>query len=61
LNEEQKKTAEAVKELVNASGKWRRPVVTEITEATTWYPAESEHQKYLLNNPGGYTCHFMRD
>jgi methionine-S-sulfoxide reductase len=43
LNEEQKKTAEAVKELVNASGKWRRPVVTEITEATTWYPAESEH------------------
>ena len=43
FSEEQMKTAEAVKAKVDASGKWRRPVVTEITTATTWYPAESEH------------------
>lgn len=61
FSEEQMKTAEAVKAKVDASGKWRGQVVTEITTATTWYPAESEHQLYLTNNPSGYTCHFMRD
>jgi methionine-S-sulfoxide reductase len=61
FNETQKKTAETVKARVNASGKWRRPVVTEITTASIWYPAEGYHQKYLVKNPGGYTCHFMRD
>lgn len=61
FNETQKKTAETVKARVNASGKWRRPVVTEIATASIWYSAEGYHQKYLLKNPGGYTCHFMRD
>jgi peptide methionine sulfoxide reductase MsrA len=36
-------------------------VVTEIATASIWYPAEGYHQKYLVKNPGGYTCHFMRD
>ena len=61
FNEAQKKTAETVKARVNASGKWRRPVVTEIATASIWYSAEGYHQKYLVKNPGGYTCHFMRD
>ena len=61
FNETQKKTAETVKARVNASGKWRRPVITEIATASIWYPAEGYHQKYLVKNPGGYTCHFMRD
>jgi methionine-S-sulfoxide reductase len=61
FNETQKKTAETVKTRVNASGKWRRPVVTEIATASIWYSAEGYHQKYLIKNPGGYTCHFMRD
>ena len=61
FNETQKKTAETVKARVNASGKWRRPVVTEIATASIWYSAEGYHQKYLIKNPGGYTCHFMRD
>jgi len=61
FNETQKTTAETVKARVNASGKWRRPVVTEIATASIWYSAESYHQKYLVKNPGGYTCHFMRD
>jgi len=61
FNETQKTTAETVKARVNASGKWRRPVVTEISTASIWYSAEGYHQKYLVKNPGGYTCHFMRD
>ena len=61
FDDTQKKTAETVKARVNASGKWKRPIVTEITSASTWYPAEAYHQKYLVKNPGGYTCHFLRD
>jgi methionine-S-sulfoxide reductase len=60
LSPEQQATAEAVKARVNASGTWPRPVVTEIAEATKWYPGEAYHQDYLQKNPGGYTCHFMR-
>jgi len=60
-SDEQRKTAEAVKERVNASGKWPRPIVTEITKASDWWPAEDYHQDYLQKNPGGYTCHFLRD
>lgn len=61
FNDTQRKTAETVKARVNASGKWRRPIVTEITTASIWYPAEGYHQKYLVKNPGGYTCHYLRD
>jgi peptide methionine sulfoxide reductase msrA/msrB len=58
---EQRRVAETVKARVNASGKWKAPVVTEIVDATEFTPAEDYHQKYLEKNPGGYTCHFMRD
>ena len=37
------------------------PVVTQIVPATTFWPAEDYHQKYLVKNPGGYTCHVLRD
>lgn len=60
-SEEQKKTAEKIKESVNKSGKWKRPVVTKIIPAKPFYPAEEYHQKYLVKNPGGYTCHYLRD
>jgi peptide methionine sulfoxide reductase msrA/msrB len=60
-SEEQRKTAEQVKDKVNRSGKWKRPLVTEITAATGFYPAENYHQDYLQKNPGGYTCHYLRD
>ena len=53
--------AERVKDQVSKSGKWTRPVVTEITRASTFYSAEEYHQDYLLKNPGGYTCHYLRD
>jgi methionine-S-sulfoxide reductase len=60
-NEEQRKTALKVKELVEASGLWKKPLVTEIVQAKVFYKAEAYHQKYLKNNPTGYTCHYIRD
>ncbi len=58
---EQRATAEAVKARVDKSGKWKKPVVTEIAEAGPYTLAEDYHQDYLVKNPGGYTCHWMRD
>jgi len=60
-DEQQKHEAEKVKASVQASGKWKRPLVTEITPASEFYPAESYHQDYLVKNPGGYTCHWVRE
>ena len=59
--DEQKITAERVKARVAASGKWKNPVTTSIEPASTWYDAEDYHQDYLRKNPGGYSCHYMRD
>lgn len=59
--EAQKQTAMRVKARWDKSGKFDRPITTEITQATTFYPAEEYHQKYLMKNPGGYTCHVLRD
>jgi methionine-S-sulfoxide reductase len=60
LDEGQKAVAEEVKARVERSGKWKRPIVTEIAKASTWYRAEEVHQDYLVKNPGGYTCHYLR-
>ncbi|WP_291270599.1 bifunctional methionine sulfoxide reductase B/A protein [Geothrix sp.] len=60
-SEAQRQTAERVKAEVDASGKWKRPIVTEITAAGPWWKAEDYHQDYLVKHPGGYTCHFVRD
>ena len=59
-NEAQKQTAERVKARWDKSGEFKRPIVTEITPATKFYSAEEYHQKYLVKNPGGYTCHVLR-
>jgi methionine-S-sulfoxide reductase len=58
---EQKKTAEEVIKKVQSSGKWTRPIVTQVVPAVKFYPAEDYHQDYLKKNPGGYTCHWLRD
>jgi peptide methionine sulfoxide reductase msrA/msrB len=60
-DEDQRKVAEAVKARVDASGKWKRPIVTEIVPASDFWSAEDYHQDYLEKHPGGYTCHFLRD
>ena len=58
---EQQKVAERIKAEVEATGKWKRPIVTMIEPATTWVRAEDYHQDYLVKNPHGYNDHFMRD
>jgi methionine-S-sulfoxide reductase len=60
LTESQRAKAEAVKARVQASGKWKGTLVTEIAKASAWYPAEEVHQDYLVKHPGGYTCHYLR-
>jgi peptide methionine sulfoxide reductase msrA/msrB len=57
----QRQVAERVRAEVDRSGKWSRPIVTEIVPAKEFYSAEGYHQDYLQKNPGGYTCHYLRD
>lgn len=59
-SEQQRKQAEQKKREVDDSGAWDNPVVTEITEADEFYPAEEYHQDYLQKNPNGYHCHYLR-
>ncbi len=59
--ETQRETAERVKAEVDASGKWPRPVATEVVPASTFHSAEDYHQDYLKKNPWGYNCHFVRE
>lgn len=56
-DENEKKIAEEMISIVNDSGRWPDPVVTTLEPRTQFWPAENEHQDYLQNNPGGYTCH----
>jgi len=54
LNEEQKRQAEASKAALAASGRFSKPIVTEIVPATSFYPAEEYHQDYYQKNPLRY-------
>ena len=58
--DEQRRIAEDTIADVEESGLWPGKVVTEIVPAGDFWEAEPEHQDYLLRNPGGYTCHFVR-
>ena len=56
----QEMIAKEVIQLVNQSSSWNKPIVTEINKFDAFYPAEESHQKYLIKNPDGYSCHFVR-
>jgi methionine-S-sulfoxide reductase len=60
-SEEQRQIAQEVIDRTNDSHKFSGPVVTQLVPQATFYPAEEYHQDYLVKNPGGYTCHWMRD
>jgi peptide-methionine (S)-S-oxide reductase len=53
---QQKRAAEQSKMRLEANGRFRRPIVTEITEASAFYPAEDYHQRYLEKR-GLASCH----
>lgn len=53
-DDNQKQLAEASKKTLDRSGRFDRPVVTEIVKLETFYPAESDHQDYYKKNPIRY-------
>lgn len=50
-NPDEKKIAETSREKLAHSGKFHKPIVTEILPAMKFYPAEVYHQKYYQQNP----------
>jgi peptide-methionine (S)-S-oxide reductase len=55
-DESQRDAAAAMKDQLQSSGRFRRPIVTEITPAATFWRAEEYHQKYFQKH-GGSSCH----
>lgn len=53
-SEEQKRLAEASKKKLAESGAFDRPIVTEISPAGKFWPAEEYHQDYYQKNPVRY-------
>jgi peptide-methionine (S)-S-oxide reductase len=58
-NEDQKKTAEAVKRELDQSGAYNEPIVTEIAPFTVFYKAENYHQNYFNENGEQPYCQFV--
>ncbi len=58
-NEKQKKAAIASKEKLEKSGKFNKPITTEIVPVNEFYKAEEYHQKYLEKKKSGglFTFH----
>src|SRR5256714_2711375 len=50
-NAEERKIAEATKAKLASSGKFKKPIVTEILPSMKFWPAEDYHQKYYRQNP----------
>ncbi|MBC2284035.1 peptide-methionine (S)-S-oxide reductase MsrA [Listeria booriae] len=54
MDEEQREIAEREKQELAESGKYKRPIVTAIEPATTFWPAENFHQQFYRKNPKRY-------
>jgi peptide-methionine (S)-S-oxide reductase len=54
---EQERAAKAAKERLAQSGKYRKPIVTEIVPAGEFYMAEDYHQQYFEKRGIAPTCH----
>uniref|UniRef100_A0A6P4FGV5 peptide-methionine (S)-S-oxide reductase n=1 Tax=Drosophila rhopaloa TaxID=1041015 RepID=A0A6P4FGV5_DRORH len=55
-SEEQRETAEAVRQEIEQSGLWNAPLVTQIEPLTKFWPAEAEHDDYFRRNPDNGYC-----
>lgn len=58
-SDEQKKVAlDIIKEL-NAKQIWDKPIVTQVVQMSTFYPAEKYHQNYFNDNKNQGYCRFV--
>jgi peptide-methionine (S)-S-oxide reductase len=55
-DDEQKRVAEAVIAKLDAAKVFPAKIVTEVTKASTFYPAEGYHQDYFAKNPADRYC-----
>lgn len=58
-NDEQRKVAEASRARAEESGKYRNPIVTEVTAAETFYEAENYHQEFYELNKSYPYCQMV--
>jgi peptide-methionine (S)-S-oxide reductase len=58
FDDTQKETAERIRAELDKSGAFKQPIVTEIVEAATFYPAEDYHQDYFRKNPDAGYCQY---
>ena len=58
-SEQQKRIAAETITEFNRAKIWDRPIVTEVTTAQTFYPAEDYHQTYYVNNPEQGYCQIV--
>lgn len=58
-SDQQRELAERYKAKIDAAGVYGKPLVTEITKASAFYPAEGYHQNYYANNAGDGYCRVM--
>jgi len=58
-NDEEKKLAEASKEALAKSGKFSRPIVTDILAAAAFYNGEDNHQNYSQKNAADYKAYYV--
>ena len=56
-NEEQKRSAEGSRNKLENSGKFNRPIATQILKAGEFYKAEDYHQDYYKTNPVRYNAY----
>lgn len=58
-SEAQRAAAETVIRELDAQGLFPGPIITDVTPATAFYPAEDYHQNYFVNNPAQSYCAFI--
>lgn len=56
---DQRATATQLIAALEAAHTWPSPIVTEVTPASTFYPAEEDHQEYFANNGRQPYCQFV--